>query len=294
MANLVCFNALDGVGVPCEQLTPITGLRQIVLARPGFTFADSQAFATFSNWETGIINGDLFVVPNIQNQESIAVEDGEWQGDFGDLKHLYDGMKGLMLMLTLTLDQHQILKNYTGKNFELFKIDRNNNIIGVVQDDGKIRGFELNYFRVGNQTEPAPDAPPFTPVRYQELDPGEYNSKGCYVNPVFRAKNIKPLTKVTVTAGTITTNAFQATVAYVPSAKFDTDGSALSIPLTGLDETSFKVIDQTGAINVLASVVESSVTPGTYTVTGTTLTSGTVEIVPVSGALYESAQVTLS
>ena len=293
MADLLCLNNLEGVGVPCEQLTPITGLSAIILARPGVTFDDSEDFANQTTWKTKIAAKDVIVLPSIKTQENQQVEDGVYQSPFGDKTHLWNGQRGLRLSATFTLDQHKIAQTYSNKNWEMFRRDRNNNIIGVLQDDGTIKGFELGYFYVFDQMEPTESEPAFTPIEFQEIDPGEYNAQGCYVNPSWRASDLDPLGTVTLVCSTVDTFIFSATVSYVPTSTFNADGTAISIAVSGLDETSFKVIDQAGDIEVV-TVEESATVPGTYTITGVDITSGSCQVVAVVTALYESAVQTLT
>jgi hypothetical protein len=302
MAELLCLNQRDGVGVPCENITPLTVLRSIFLTRPGFSFDDSADFADKDIWDAAIAAKDILPLQNIKGFENQKVEDGLHTTDTGDKIFLWDGMRGGQLKFVLTLDQHKILKRYSDQNYLMFKGDRGNNIAGVLNDDGTISGVELSYFHVKDQTEATATEPPFTPVEYQEVDPGEYNVKGCYVNPTWRIKNLTPVTKIVITSSTVATFIFTVTAAYVPASKFTPAGAAVSIPCTGLLEDNFKVIDQ-GGDSEPVTVVESTVTPGTYVVTGTNITSGTCQIVatgPVAGPpvvpaiLFESAEITLT
>lgn len=294
MANLVCLNELKGVGVPCTQVMPITDMFGFVLARPGFTFDDAEAAATLANWLSAIANGDLLPVHNVQGTEQQKVEDGIYTSNYGDKTFNWEGKRGKRVMITASKEQHEILRSYGDKNFEMFRLDRNNNIHCVVNPDGTIQGISLSYFHVYQQTDTDAENPAMTPIEYQEEDPGQWDAQGSYISPSFRIKNIKPVTHVSLTCSTVDTNAFTATVAYVTNRSWEADGTAKSIALTGLDENSFKVIDQTGALNVLSDVTESTVTDGVYTVTGTTLTSGTAQVIPTSSALYKSDVVTLT
>jgi len=287
MGKLLCLNQLDGVGVSCEKLTPLTGLRLIVLARPGFSFDDSEDFATLASWNTAIANKDVLVIPNASSQENQKVEDGINTSPYGDETFLWSGMRGLRLLFLLTLDQHKILKTYSDKNWTLFRLDRNNNIVGVKNDDGTISGFTLSYFHVFDQLEPTEGEPCYTPIKFQEIDPGEYNAKGCYVNPVWRVINLDPITKVTLTCSTVDTFVFTATVAYVPESTFEKDGTALSSPVSGLVAADFQVIDQAGDIEV-CTAEESETVLGTYTITGVDITEGSCQVIPTADDLYES------
>jgi hypothetical protein len=279
MAELICLNARDGIGIPCESITPLTVLRSVFLTRPGFSFDDSADFADKDVWDTAIAAKEILPLQNIKGFENQKVEDGLHTTDTGDKIFLWPGMRGGLLKFVLTLDQHKILKTYSEQNWKMFKGDRGNNISGVLNDDGTISGFELGYFHVKGQMEATATDPPFTPVEYQELDPDEFDVKGCYVSPTWRIKNLTPVTKVTITSSTVAAFIFTVTVNYVPASKFTAAGAAISIPCTGLIHDNFKVIDHDGTAEVV-SAVESTVTPGVYVITGTDITNGTVQIIP--------------
>lgn len=294
MGNLICLNALKGVGVPCDALAPLTDAQVIILVRPGFTFTNAEAMDVIADWNAAIANKDIFVIPNVFNSENQKVEDGMHTSNFGEKTHLWEGARGERYLIKCTKEQHEILRTYSNKNWDKFIGDRNNNIHAVLNDDGTIGGSKLSYFHVFNQIKGNAELPTHTPIEYQEDDPGEWDSKGCYLSPSFRVKNIKPITHVTITAGTVAANAFTLTAAYVPDKHFESDGTAISVPLSGLVVADVEVIDQTGAVNTLASVVESTTTKGTYVVTGATLTAGTVRIKPTAANLYESDTETLA
>jgi hypothetical protein len=294
MAELKCLNELYGVGVPCSKVTPLTTEQSIVIARPGYTFTNAEAFASSSNWQTGIANKDLFVIDGVENPEDQKVEDGIYTSDTGDKTRLWSGKRGKRLLFTLTLEQHQIAVTYGGKNWELFKVDKNGNIMGIVNDDGTISGIALSYFEVFEQTEPTATEPPFTPIEYQEEDTKAWSKKGCYVTPTWlTSKIIKPLTLVTCTCSTVATFIFTATVAYSPNSIFDADGTAKSVALSGLTDANFEVIDQGGSVETV-TVVESTTTPGTYTITGVDITSGSCQVIATASVLYESTVTTLT
>ena len=294
MPNIICLNELNGVGVPCSQITPLTDALAFGLLRPGFTFSDAEACDTLTDWLTAVANKDILVVPNVRGSENQTVEDGIHTTAYGDKIHLWEGKQGKRYMLTLSKDQHKILRTYSGKNYDFVIFDRNNNIHVVVNDDGTIGGYPLDYFHVFNQTEPTEADPPFTPVEFQIADSGLKSSKGGFLAPTFRVKDIEPITHITIEVSTVDTNVFTLTAYATKTLEFDSDGTAVQEPITGLDTTELYVIDQTGAENSLASCVESTVTPGTYTVTGDTLTSGSCKVKPTATSLYESDTETLA
>lgn len=294
MSNLICLNEIKGVGVPCSQVMPLTEIAGIILARPGFTFTNAEACDTLTEWLAAVANKDLLVINNVREVEDQKVEDGVYTTAFGDKIHNWEGKQGKRLLITASKEQHEILRTYSNRNWELFIKDRNNNIWAILNADDTIQGIKLDYFHVFNQTSPTAERPAMTPIEYQHADPGEWDANGCYFNPAFRISNIVPVTHVNITVSTVAANVFTLTAAYVPDKQFNANGTAISIPLEGLEKTDLEVIDQTGAANVLVSAVEDTETKGTYVVTGATLTSGTARVKPNATSLYESDVATLT
>jgi len=295
MPNLICLNEIKGVGVPCSQVMPLTEIAGIILARPGFTFTNAEACDTLTDWLAAVANKDLLVINNVREVEDQKVEDGVYTTAFGDKIHNWEGKQGKRLLITASKEQHEILRTYSNRNWEMFVKDRNNNIWAILNADDTIQGIKLDYFHVFNQTSPTAERPAMTPIEYQHADPGEWDSNGCYMNPAFRISNIIPVTHVVLTCSTVngTSHIFTATAAYVPDKKFNADGTAISVPLTGLVAADFEVIDQAGAAETV-TVAESATTEGTYTLTGDSMTSGTAKVKPSATSLYESDVVTVA
>ena len=295
--SAICFNELKGIGAPCENITPLTDAKTLVLARRGFAFTDAEDFATLASWKTAIADKNLYVLTGIASSENMKVEDGIYTGPFGDETHLWYGKRGKQYKFKLTKDQHTILfSQYSHKKWDLFELDRNGNIKGILNSDGTVSGSKLSYFIVKQQDEATEAEPMLTPVKFQKQDTTDWDERGCWLKPTWSVDEIEPITYVKITASTVATNVFTLTVAYENDYTFDTDGTVKGAAISGLGVDDLLVIDQTGAENTLASVVESSTTPGTYTVTGTTLTSGTVKVTPNTSNedLYESDTATLT
>jgi hypothetical protein len=296
MAELLCLNAVYGIGAPCEQLSPITVPQGLLLAKRGFSFTDGEDFADSAEVLAGIAAGSLFPIMEADSYEAQSSEDRIHTTGIGKKLFLGEGIPGMRVLFSLTKDQHKIARTYNNKKWDLFIIDRNNNILGIKNDDLTITGIQLDYFHVGKQM-PATDADPeFTPIEFQYLDAEELDKKGVYVNPVWRAATtIKPATLVTLTqVGTVATFAFVVDVAYKPSQQFSPDGTAVSIPITDLTTAgNWKVIDQGGAVETVTAV-ESTTIPGRYTVTGVDITAGTVQVIATAADLFQSDILTLA
>lgn len=291
MPNFLCTSGLQGSGSPCINLTPITVPNAILLARPGFTFTNSEACDTLSDWNTAIANKDLIVINDVSAFENQKVENGVYTSPTGEKTHLWDGVKGGRMLIQASLAQHKIIRTYSRKKWDVFFLDRANYITGLKNSDDSIQGIPLDYFFVDQQTQPTEAEPAMTPIEFQYSDATEYDSIGFYFEPSFRISKIKPIYPVITSSGAVAANEFTMEVYYQDTSTAETDGTAVTVPLSGLDAPNLEVIDQDG--NTVTATVTETATEGTYTVAGT-MTSGSVQVKPIAAGLYESPVETLS
>ena len=291
---IVCLNSLQGIGETCEQETPITITSGFFLARPDFEFATFASFATKADWLTAIVDGKIFPVQGIKDEENKDFEDSVTDTPSGDKVFNFEGRRGKRFKLLLPLEAHKVLRTYDRKNFKIFYLDRNNNIRGTRLDDTKVTGFSLSYFRIPKQQSPYPENPAYSFVELQELDINEWDKNGIYVNPSWLGTKIKGVLNVQATPSTVTTNDFTVTVFYEDDSSLSSAGAKQTAVISGLLIGNFRVIDQTGAVITPTSVTESATMLGTYTVETTAMTAGSVQVIPTSTALYKSEIETVS
>lgn len=292
MSNAVCLNDIKGIGAACGKGTPLAEPYKFGLARPGFTFADWSALATLATVKTAIANKDMLIVEGVVGGEDQKVEDNV--EDTGHERiHVNYGVRGKMLTLNLTKDQHKIFfEEYNNKKWDLWAMDRNNNWHVIVNDDDTIQGVPLDYFQVKQSMDAAQGQAVKTPVEYQHEDATLWDTHGGWLNPSYNLSKVKPITNVTLSnASTVAADAFTVQVDYTETQTAKADGTTASVAISGLDENDFELLNTDGTTNTISTVVESSTTPGLYTITGTTFTAGSVQVIPntANADLYESA-----
>lgn len=291
---IVCLNTLSGIGEVCEQATPITITSGFFLTRPDFEFSSFSSFATQADWLTGIVDNKIFPVQGVKDEEPMDFEDSVTDTPSGDKVFNFEGRRGKRFKILLPLEMHKVLRTYDRKNFKIFYLDRNNNIRGTTPDGTKVTGFSLNYFRIPKQQSPYPDNPAYSYIEVQELDINEWDRNGVYVNPTWLGSTVKGVLTVEATPSTVATNDFTVAVSYVDNSGLTSAGANTTAAISGLVAANFEVIDQTGAVVTPEKVTESTTTPGTYTIETSAMTSGSVQVIPSSTALFKSEVETVS
>lgn len=297
--SLLCLNEVQGIPSACQTQNPFTTLKGIVLAVPGFTFDSFTDFANQDKWLEYIKDKKLFPVMEVKEIEPQNVEDGFYDTPDGEKLHLYDGQRGYVLKVKYDLNLHKILRTYSGKNWTIFKIDKANNVMAQTPDGTTVGGFELSLFHVDKQDNNiSADTPAYTMMTIQEAIVNEWDVNGLYITPTWLALKLDGVTKVVLTASTISSNAFTLTALYTDNAHLTSAGASNTAALTGRVAADFEIIDQTGAILNPATAytcTEQSANPGTYDIDATVgaMTSGSASVKPSATNLYESDSVTV-
>lgn len=287
--GLVCLNSLPGIGETCSQGAPLTIKSGMFLTRPDFSLSYAN-FMTEANWLTEIAAGNIFPVQNLIEEESQNFEDAVDETSTGRKIKRFEGVRGRMFKLSLSLEQHRNLRQYSGGNWRVFYIDYNNNIIGMSDDDATMKGFRLSYFNVNKYD----DLTGTSSIVLQEKIPIELDTHGAYANPTWLASDLQGVLTVVATSSAVAANSITLTVAYVESSVITGAGTKKSTPVSGLLAANFKILNGSTEVTAGKVLTETAVL-GTYTLTATTLVAGyTVQVIPSSTALYRSNTVTLA
>jgi len=254
-------------------------------------------------WDTKIAAGSIFPIQNIINTEGQDGDNIFYETAQQERLLLLPGKNSAKYEVEMPLDQHQnAYANLNAKNWEMFVFDIFGNIIATQDSDGTIRGLTLAYFNVDRLNTATLDQAVLTKLDWDITDVNEININGVYLNPSFIATNswfptkLGGVLKVQTSSGAIAANAFTTAVSYVDTANYKGDGSSKTEVIPDLLIANFEVINQTGAVITPDSVTESATISGTYDIdcTAETITSGSVQVIPSTTALYKSEVETLS
>lgn len=299
MAGIKCLNDAAGIGDRCEKRNNFGQINAAFLLKPGVQFDTASDFASDTVWNTKIVAKDIIPILDILEVEPSSTDALVYTAGTGEKVFLGDGIRGNILKVLYDLKSHQLLRNYSNKNWSIIVADRNKNIRGTSPDGTIVKGFSLGYFNVSMQGEPTgADNPALTMVEYQLRDTQEWDTEGVYIsNPTFLPSQLAGVGTVVMTqVGTIATNEYVVDVAYVDDARLNgqNSGADSSYAITGADENNFSSLDGSSATVAILTATESTTVPGRYTVAHTAYTAGTSTFVATSDLKYESSALTLA
>jgi hypothetical protein len=292
--GLVYVNEVPGIGEVLTQSTPITVIRGLLLTPPDFNFASGSAFALEANYLSAIAAGQMYPIPEILECNEMNFADKEIETSIGRKVFQFEGPRGWELKTVYTLEQHQKLREYSFKNWRAFYIDENNNIRGCKADGTKIQGFKFSYFRVQKQGSASAKDAAYSVITLQEAHVQEWDKKGVMVNPDWLAGDLVGVLDIIPTqGGNVAANSLTLNVNYVDDSQLTSAGAINTIPVSGLVAANVKILN--GNTPVTPTVTESTSTPGTYTISATTLVAGyTLQIEASSTMLFKSDPITLT
>jgi hypothetical protein len=290
--GLTCINSIPGIGETCQQAAPLTVKSGLFFTSPDFKFLTYQNFVTESQWATAIAAGQIYPVQGIIEEENQDVEDSVTDTSTGRKVFNFEGLRGRLFKVLLPLEQHKKLREYSFKNWRVFYSDYNNNVIGCSDDGTTVKGFRLNFCKIGKMKSPSADMGAVSDIQIQEANVNEFDKYGVYANPSWLVSDIQGILQVELTAGAVGSNSFTATVAYVDGSEITAAGAKKSVPVSGLVAANFQVLNGNTAVTVTAT---ETATLGTYTIAATTLVAGyTAKVVPNTDNLYASDRKTLA
>lgn len=287
-----CTSVPQGLGYGgCLTGPLLRATKRLVLALESQQFATQAEAKTKAAWLTDLINEEIFPLALVDGAEKKSTEDIVPVTPYGTPIFMKAGKIGLKLMMLLTPDQNRILQTYNDKKLRAYLFMDGNTILGTTNGT-IVKGLKLSYFHASTVDVPvALEDFAYTSVEIQFESIDEINSTPFYVIgseaavaavPWYPVTDIAPMTKLTLTPGTCSAFTFTLAVAYVDP----TTGA--SVPFENVIAAEIRLTKADGSSDAVVSVTATS-TPGTYTVVGTAITSGTVELIATTTSLFYSA-----
>lgn len=299
--TLLCGQVRDGLPESCSKGNPLRIMSGFYTVAKGTRFTEAEA-SDIDNYNSKVITKVLLPVHDIKNIEDMSSEKKVYESVLGYKKTMHKGIRGYRISLDLTLDQYKVIDKWMDKNFEIIPYDSDGNVIYKSYGADNLGGFPLAYFDVEKPAVITEAAPMLTMIEIQEEDVNDWllarhlkPQNNTAIADRWSPKDVKTITKVTLTAGAVAANSFVVNLDYVSVSEMS-DGTDLSTPVTGALVSNFEVKDGTGVIVVPTSVVETVGTPGEYTLTFTTYTGGTAQLIatPSDEKFFESDIVVVS
>lgn len=279
MAILACLNGQDNIGKSsCKKLPQL--IKGMITTPDDFSLTFVEA-ASATAWQAALLaarTSRIYLWPTAISIESVP-EEAVYEDTPLATIAVRDGRYRFRFSFRENLQLHKAM--YSHKNFSgrVFFIDNENKIIGTELTDGKFAGFSLDLLNSEKLMFNDGSASSKTPVYVSLEDNRELDESGAMVSGTF-LKTLVPLTTVDLTVNTATASNINVSV----KSSLDLEG------VLGLVVADFVLKTSAGAAQTITAVTDNE--DGTYDLAGTTLVSGTLNLVAASVLSvkgYESA-----
>lgn len=247
-----------------------------VFATKSQSFDSYSAFATESNWITGVKSKNLFPLMGMLEFDDNTEDATIYTSPLGIDKFIRSGKYKFTMRSDLGLKQAQALQSFLGAKIRTYIVDSEGQIWGYSDDAATVQGLSCTLI-TQNQKSPTADAPGWSVLNITLTNPNEWNNYGLILQPDFVAEDLTSLSNVNLAvSGTPTSSEIIVSVNY-PTGIIDGDGAEVSIPISGIPISDFIFLDGNGSTQSPDSMTDNG--DGTYTFAFSVLATGTVNLV---------------
>lgn len=209
----------------------------------------------------------VFVWPDFDTFDDVSEAKVRVNRPSGKTVPVRDGLKRFDIGYSISMCLHRAMFTHRRRNGRMIIILSSNKYLLNKRTDGDYQGYRISLLDTASLKLNTGAEPSTSPVFIELSDPNELDQHGYMVDASFQSE-LDILTDVTITQISGTTTVLKVTVLQT------CDGT----PVEGLVTLDFVVKKADGTSQtVTAAAVAGS--PGTYTLTGTALVTGTVNLV---------------
>lgn len=251
--------------LPALPLYMITTPDDFVLTTANLASASALRTALQDALE-GALDSRIYLWPKFSSAEDASEETVYNETPFGSRK-IRDGNYRFKFMISKSLCLHKAMFSHSGTGGRVIIIDSERQILLTEDSNGDYRGLSLDLLNVEKIKINMGDVLTETPVYVSLADNKEIDESG-FLFDCSIVNELEPLTDVDLVVSAATSADFTVTVTQV------CDGT----PVSGLVAADFSVLNNAGAAQVVASVVEGA--DGVYLIDASTaFIDGTVNLV---------------
>jgi len=273
----MAYNALNAtanasnVGQKYAPKEDLARTLKLVLTPKSFQFATQTDAETESNWQDAFeqLADRCFMLPYIYENEDTSEESVNQDFPGGDSIEVRPGRYASRDKMHLSVSDMKKMASFKNKEWRVFKIDANGNILGTSPDDTVFKGFELTMFNVEKMNQTIGDVKRLVPVSYKEREPSEWTDEPVVVRPrelsstPWDPRDLDGLTDIELTVNTATsTNINVTATAYLKG-----------VLISGFDEVADWILT---TAQTITGVTDNN--DGTYDLAGTGLVTGTINL----------------
>ena len=263
MSVQICNTASEVLNTGASKQCIEGKLKHIVLSKSAFKFANVTDAVNRGKWIDGITAKDLVPLFDLYEVANADTEASFFEADEFRFKTSKE-VKKTTFESYLGICSHKALKSYQDSDYtKVFEITEDGAIIGILNDDGSVSGQDLSYFDVSIRKRTVKDKPATTMVTltYKDFEQLEKSPFGRI--PDWDANDLSGIFNANITLVSATSSAIVVDVN------------------TGCDSTGVEglvVGDFTYSGGTLTGLSESTTVSGRYTLAGTGLTSGNLNL----------------
>jgi len=257
--------------------------RRKITTKQGFSIPkatiDAGNAAIIAYLQTAILNKDIYLWPQMFASEDQS-EETVYQSTPLGKRAVREGFPEWLISYSDSLFSHTAMYTHRATTGRSIFVDTAGQLHGTSNDAGDFLGLSMQLLHTEKMKPNTGSEVATSPVRIVLSDTLEFDRDGALL-PVSGINTLIELTEATVSVVS------SIATAVVVDVKISADGT----PLQGLVNGDFILLTTAGAAQTISSVVESPSIPGRYTLNGTGLVTGTVNLaapVDISIPAYES------
>lgn len=264
---LDCITQEQSIGASaCKQFPQ--AIESIIKTPLGFTITAEEA-EDVANWQDAVLESAanrVHVFPLAHEFENLSEEATRAASNLGKEVTVRLGQYRFRLSFRENLEIHKAIYSHLGSAGRVFLVDINKKLIGTSDDGGiTLKGFLLDQFAPEKIQFGDGSTPSLSPVYLSLANNEELDVSGYQMRFNTQLIALKPLTTVQLAEGTPAASA----TAFVVSVKSIYD----NVGITGLLAADFVKAD-----GISTAVFATDNGDGTYSFTGTGMTTGTITL----------------
>jgi len=266
---MTCSTNFLNPSTSCDQLEGM--LKMVVLVKKGFAFAAPTNAETLADWITAIQAKNIIPLKALFGSEP-ANEGAQYEQSPLATLFIRDGRMERKVQIATNLDLHSKLRSLNSGDWDVFFVFENGAIVGFNDGTG-VSPFEMELVHVEYQTDNEGSVSSKTPIHLTFADARQYQDSPIIIKPTWNPfTKLKPLANVALEV--VSSNATTIVVrAYVPHILY-----GYKNPVEGLVVGDWLSTTAAGVVETISTSVEDTNVPGTYTLTGSGLVTGFINL----------------
>jgi hypothetical protein len=294
MADYNRFELSDAnltTGISPRADVQIGAAEKIFLTDEAFEFDTISSAQTLADWVSAITAKTLFPLPLVEEFSNESEEDTYYTSPITSLRtFVREGKHGFKYMIKFNPALHARLRaGINGKTMRLIQVDAVNNVIGT-KDVLKFKGWSSGTLRVEKWKPSDGSNLSFTIITFMSESAFETNENIATFKVDWNIKGLNGVQQAAIeVVGTPTATEIIVDVLN------NEDGSAIEGLTLPAEFELLKASDSSA--QTISSVTESTTIPGRYTLAGTALVTGTInlaDVVTVGSEYYEGIAATVT